>query len=216
MILQSVRQNAVALALFALITALLLSSINNLTADRIAHAERVAAQKALLEIVPPNRHDNDLLLDTRPIPEQFWSLLGLDEGGDIYIARSNNTPIAAIIPTVSPDGYNGNIAMIVGVNVDGSIAGVRVVDHRETPGLGDKIELRKSNWILDFNGRSLKNTPTSAWAVKKNGGAFDQFTGATITPRAVINQLANTLKYFEQDKSRLLALDQSSEIQSLK
>ena len=82
MILQSVRQNAVALALFALITALLLSSINNLTADRIAHAERVAAQKALLEIVPPNRHDNDLLLDTRPIPEQFWSLLGLDEGGD--------------------------------------------------------------------------------------------------------------------------------------
>jgi electron transport complex protein RnfG len=216
MILQSVRQNAVALALFALITALLLSSINNLTADRIAHAERVAAQKALLEIVPPNRHDNDLLLDTRPIPEQFWSLLGLDEGGDIYIARSNNTPIAAIIPTVSPDGYNGNIAMIVGVNFDGSIAGVRVVDHRETPGLGDKIELRKSNWILDFNGRSLKNTPTSAWAVKKNGGAFDQFTGATITPRAVINQLVNTLKYFEQDKSRLLALDQSSEIQSLK
>ena len=216
MILQSVRQNAVALALFALITALLLSSINNLTADRIAHAERVAAQKALLEIVPPNRHDNDLLLDTRPIPEQFWSLLGLDEGGDIYIARSNNTPIAAIIPTVSPDGYSGNIAMIVGVNVDGSIAGVRVVDHRETPGLGDKIELRKSNWILDFNGRSLKNTPASAWAVKKNGGAFDQFTGATITPRAVINQLVNTLKYFEQDKSRLLALDQSSEIQSLK
>ena len=216
MILQSVRQNAVALALFALITALLLSSINNLTADRIAHAERVAAQKALLEIVPPNRHDNDLLLDTRPIPEQFWSLLGLDEGGDIYIARSNNTPIAAIIPTVSPDGYSGNIAMIVGVNVDGSIAGVRVVDHRETPGLGDKIELRKSNWILDFNGRSLKNTPTSAWAVKKNGGAFDQFTGATITPRAVINPLVNTLKYFEQDKSRLLALDQSSEIQSLK
>ena len=216
MILQSVRQNAVALASFALITALLLSSINNLTADRIAHAERVAAQKALLEIVPPNRHDNDLLLDTRPIPEQFWSLLGLDDGGDIYIARSNNTPIAAIIPTVSPDGYSGNIAMIVGVNVDGSIAGVRVVDHRETPGLGDKIELRKSNWILDFNGHSLKNTPTSAWAVKKNGGAFDQFTGATITPRAVINQLVNTLKYFEQDKSRLLALDQSSEIQSLK
>ena len=216
MILQSVRQNAVALALFALITALLLSSINNLTADRIAHAERVAAQKALLEIVPPNRHDNDLLLDTRPIPEQFWSLLGLDEGGDIYIARSNNTPIASIIPTVSPDGYSGNIAMIVGVNVDGSIAGVRVVDHRETPGLGDKIELRKSNWILDFNGRSLKNTPTSAWAVKKNGGTFDQFTGATITPRAVINQLVNTLNYFEQDKSRLLALDQSSEMQSLK
>jgi electron transport complex protein RnfG len=216
MILQSVRQNAVALALFALITALLLSSINNLTADRIAHAERVAAQKALLEIVPPNRHDNDLLLDTRPIPEQFWSLLGLDEGGDIYIARSNNTPIEAIIPTISPDGYSGNIAMIVGVNVDGSIAGVRVVDHSETPGLGDKIELRKSKWILDFNGRSLKNTPTSAWAVKKNGGTFDQFTGATITPRAVINQLVNTLKYFEQDKSRLLALDQSSEMQSLK
>ena len=216
MIFQSVGKNAIALASFALITALLLSSVNNLTADRIAHSERIAAQKALLEIVPADRHDNDLLLDTRPIPKQFWPLLGLDEGGDIYIARSNNIPIAAIIPTVSPDGYSGNIAMIVGVNVDGSIAGVRVIDHRETPGLGDKIELRKSQWILDFNGRSLNNTSSSEWAVKKDGGAFDQFTGATITPRAVINQLVNTLKYFEQDKPMLLALDQPSLIKSPK
>lgn len=216
MILQSVRQNALALALFALITALVLSSVNNLTADRIANAERLVAQKALLEIVPPDRHDNDLLMDTRPIPEQFWPLLGLDQSADIYIARSNGIPIAAIIPSISRDGYSGDIAMIVGVNVDGSIAGARVVDHRETPGLGDKIELRKSQWILDFDGRSLKNTATSAWAVKKNGGEFDQFTGATITPRAVINQLVSTLNYFEQDKSRLLNLDQPPLTQSQK
>ena len=216
MILQSVRQNALALALFALITALVLSSVNNVTADRIANAERLVAQKALLEIVPPDRHDNDLLMDTRPIPEQFWPLLGLDESADIYIARSTGIPIAAIIPSISRDGYSGDIAMIVGVNVDGSIAGARVVDHRETPGLGDKIELRKSQWILDFDGRSLKNTATSAWAVKKNGGEFDQFTGATITPRAVINQLVSTLNYFEQDKSRLLNLDQPPLTQSQK
>ena len=94
--------------------------------------------------------------------------------------------------------------MIIGINFDGTIAGVRVTEHRETPGLGDKVDLKKSDWILDFNGKSLVNPDKSGWDVKKNGGAYDQFTGATITPRAVIHQIAKTLEYFTEDSERLL------------
>lgn len=209
MIIKSIRSNSIALALFALATALVLSSVDNLTRDKIDYAERMAAQRALLEIVPPERHNNDLLLDTQPVPEAFWSVLGLDKGGNIHIARYNGQPIAAIIPTVTPDGYSGDIAMIIGVNSEGTIAGVRVVQHKETPGLGDKIDLKKNNWILSFDGKSLSNTATSEWAVKKDGGQFDQFTGATITPRAVINQVVATLVYFNQDSERLFTQPQS-------
>ena len=201
----SIRFNSLLLAGFALITALILATTDSLTKDRIADSERKAAQRALLEIIPIDRHDNDLLMDVQPIPEKFWPALGLQKGGDIHIARNSGQPVAAIIPTVTPDGYSGNISMIIGVNFDGTIAGVRVVEHKETPGLGDKVDLKKSDWILSFNGASLVNPQASGWDVKKNGGEFDQFTGATITPRAVIYQVAQVLEYFSEDSERLLA-----------
>jgi len=204
MIFQSMGKNSLLLAVFALITAFILASTDRLTEDRIAKSERLAAQKALFEIIPLDRHNNDLLLDTQPIPEQYWATLGLESGGDIHIARLDGQPVAAIIPSITPEGYSGDIAMIVGVNFDGSVAGVRVVEHKETPGLGDKVDLRKSDWILSFNGKSLSKPEPSAWNVKKEQGEFDQFTGATITPRAVIHQIAKTLQYFSQDKERLL------------
>lgn len=204
MIFKSMGNNSLLLALFALVTALVLASTDRLTEDRIAESERLAAQKALFEIVPLERHNNDLLLDLQPIPEKYWLSLGLDNGGDVHIARLNDQPVAAIVPSITTDGYSGDIAMIVGINFDGTVAGVRVVEHKETPGLGDKIELRKSDWILSFNGRSLNNPEQSKWNVKKDRGEFDQFTGATITPRAVIHQIAKTLEYFEKDKERLL------------
>lgn len=208
MIFKSMGKNSFLLALFALLTALILASTNKLTEAPIAEAERLAAQKALLEIVPLERHNNDLLVDTQEIPKQYWSLLGLDNGGNIHIARYNNQPVAAIIPTVTSEGYSGDISMIVGINFDGSIAGVRVVEHRETPGLGDKVDLRKSDWILSFNGKSLSNPQLSGWNVKKDQGVFDQFTGATITPRAVIQQIVRTLQYFNDDSERLLISSQ--------
>ena len=204
MIFQSMGKNSLLLAVFALITAVILASTDRLTEDRIAESERLAAQKALFEIIPVERHNNDLLMDIQPIPEKYWSTLGLESGGDIHIARLDGEPVAAIIPSITPEGYSGDIAMIVGVNFDESIAGVRVVEHRETPGLGDKVDLRKSDWILSFNGKSLSNPKPNAWNVKKEKGDFDQFTGATITPRAVIHQIAKTLAYFSQDKERLL------------
>jgi electron transport complex protein RnfG len=204
MIFKSMGINSLLLAVFALITAFILASTNRLTADRIADSERLAAQKALFEIIPLKRHNNDLLQDIQPIPEKYWAILGLKSGGNIHIAKLDGQPIAAIIPSITAEGYSGDIAMIIGVNFDGSVAGVRVVEHKETPGLGDKVDLRKSDWILSFNGKSLINPEPHAWNVKKEKGAFDQFTGATITPRAVIHQIAKTLEYFSQDKERLL------------
>ena len=194
----SISRNSVLLGLFALVTAMLLAATKLVTADRIAAAERAASQKALLEIVPLERHNNDVLLDTRPIDPSHWELLGLRNGGDINIARHDGEPVAAIIPAVAPDGYSGDIKLIVGVNADASVAGVRALAHNETPGLGDKVDLKKSAWILDFNGKSLQNPAVTRWTVKKDGGDFDQFNGATITPRAVVRQVKHALQYFEK------------------
>jgi len=206
MIIKSMGFNSIALALFALITSLILATTNELTYERIEQSEREAAQRALLEIIPLERHDNDMLMDVQPVPEQYWATLGLKKGGNIHIARDQGQPVAAIIPAVTPDGYSGAISMIIGINFNGSIAGVRVVEHRETPGLGDKVDLKKSDWILSFNGKSLVNPQASGWKVKKEGGDYDQFTGATITPKAVVNQVLKTLQYFEDDRERLLQI----------
>jgi electron transport complex protein RnfG len=206
MIIKSMGFNSIVLALFALVTSLILATTNELTYERIEQSEREAAQRALLEIIPLERHDNDMLMDVQPVPEQYWATLGLKKGGSIHIARDQGQPVAAIIPAVTPDGYSGAISMIIGINFNGSIAGVRVVEHRETPGLGDKVDLKKSDWILSFNGKSLVNPQADGWRVKKEGGEYDAFTGATITPRAVINQVLKTLQYFEDDRERLLAI----------
>jgi electron transport complex protein RnfG len=206
MIIKSMGFNSIVLALFALVTSLILATTNELTYERIEQSEREAAQRALLEIIPLERHDNDMLMDVQPVPEQYWATLGLKKGGSIHIARDQGQPVAAIIPAVTPDGYSGAISMIIGINFNGSIAGVRVVEHRETPGLGDKVDLKKSDWILSFNGKSLVNPQADGWKVKKEGGEYDAFTGATITPRAVINHVLKTLQYFEDDRERLLAI----------
>lgn len=217
MLLRSIQRNSIVLGLFAGVTAVLLATTNLGTADKIADAERHAAQKTLLEIVPRERHDNDLLLDTVPVPRTYWASLGLDQGanslggarktGDmpvIHIARRAGQPVAILVPAVTQDGYSGPIRLIVGIYMDGTVAGVRVTSHSETPGLGDKIELKKNPWVLSFNGRSLSNPLPERWRVTKDQGEFDQFTGATITPRAVVAQVYAVLEYFAQDQKRLL------------
>jgi Na+-translocating ferredoxin:NAD+ oxidoreductase subunit G len=199
----SISKNALLLGAFALVTTALLAITAQLTKERIATSEREAQQKALFEIVPRSRHDNDLLSETIPIPQDAWAGLGLKSGGDIYIARHADDTIAVIIPAVAPDGYSGEIRMIVGVNANGSIAGVRILDHHETPGLGDKIDLKKTLWILDFDGKSAQQPPLSQWKVKKDGGDFDQFAGATITPRAVVNQVRRVLQFVDSHRDQL-------------
>ncbi len=201
----AISRNSIILSLFALAMAAILGVTAESTKEKIAAAEKAAATKALLEIIPLERHSNDLLVDVLPVPKSFWASLGLKQGGDIHIARNqSNTPVAVIVPAVAPDGYSGDIKLITGINMDGTLAGVRVLTHSETPGLGDKVELKKSEWILSFNDKSLTNPSELFWKVKKDKGEFDQFTGATITPRAVVNQVYRVLKYFQQDKERLL------------
>ena len=215
MLISSIRFNSIVLGICAVITALLLAGTHLGTKDRIAAAERAAAQKALLEIVPADRHNNDLLVDTVEIPEHLWPTLGLEAADSplANIARNGDQPIAIIIPAVAPDGYNGDIRMIIGINLDGTISGVRIVRHNETPGLGDKVDTNKSNWVHGFNDKSLRKPGSARWKVKKDGGDFDQFTGATITPRAVVQQVAKALQYFEEDRERLLKAAQSSKNQ---
>jgi electron transport complex protein RnfG len=194
MLKQSITRNSWLLALFAVVTTLLISGTYLLTRERISEQKRLAEEKALLEIVPRDRHDNSMLDDVIPVGSDAAGL-GLTQDKRIYRARSGGEVIAAIIPVTAPDGYTGAIELIVGVNADGSIAGVRALSHKETPGLGDKVDIKKSDWILGFNGRSLDNPAPAGWAVKKDKGVFDQFTGATITPRAVVAATLSALQY---------------------
>lgn len=196
---------------FALVTAGVLAFTNLTTSPKIAIEERKAAQKALLQILPEPTHDNDLLSDTWLIPNDIQTSLNLNGANEVHIARSNGKAVAAILPTVATDGYSGDIKLIVGVWADGTIAGVRTLTHKETPGLGDKVDIKKSNWVLGFNGKSLRNPTKENWTVKKNGGYFDQFTGATITPRAVVNQVKVTLEFFEQNQQSFFLQSDSSQ-----
>lgn len=204
MIGQSISKNSLVLALFALATAGVLATTYTATESRIAEAEKRAAESALLEIVPRERHDNDMLADSLPLPANLALALGVPPGTLANVAYQKGVPIAVILPSIAPDGYSGAIKLIVGINADGSIAGVRALSHKETPGLGDKVDLRKSDWVLEFNGKSLGNPSVDDWAVKKDGGEFDQFTGATITPRAVVKQVKQTLQLFQEHKAELL------------
>ena len=199
---QSISRNAFLLGLFAVATALLLAGSYLLTKDRITEAVRKAEEKALLEIVPRARHDNSMLDDTLPVGPEAMGL-GLRTSKQIYLARRSGDVVAAIIPATARDGYSGDIDFIVGVNRDGTIAGVRVLAHKETPGLGDKVSLKKSDWLLDFDGRSLQDPAAAGWAVKKDGGVFDAFTGATITPRSVVNATRRVLEYARQNAALL-------------
>lgn len=192
---QSISKNSLILAGFALITAGTLALTNLGTQERIAAAERAAQQRALFEIIPLQAHDNDLLNDTIAVPDSAWEPLGAGATSKIYRARRDGEISALIIPATAHDGYSGDISMIVGVNRDGTIAGVRVLLHKETPGLGDKIDLKKHQWILSFNGKSLSVPVIEEWKVKKDGGEFDQFAGATITPRAVVGQVKRVLEF---------------------
>lgn len=200
---QSISKNSFILAAFAVFTAGALALTNLATQDRIAAAERAAQQRALFEIIPLQDHDNDLLNDTIPVPESAWEPLGANSASKIYRARQQGQITALIVPATAHDGYSGDISMIVGVKADGTIAGVRVLLHKETPGLGDKIELKKHQWILSFNGKSLTVPVIEEWKVKKDGGTFDQFAGATITPRAVVGQVKRVLEFVNTNHQTL-------------
>lgn len=191
------------LAAFAIGATSLVSLTEANTRDKISDNERQALLNAINALIPNEAYDNDILTDTITLPPT--KRLGTKEDTTVYRARKDGKPVAAIFTAVAPNGYSGKINLLIGVYHDRSLAGVRVISHKETPGLGDKIDIRKSDWILQFKGLSLINPVESKWKVKKDGGQFDQFTGATITPRAVVSAVKNALFYVEKQRDELFA-----------
>ncbi len=201
----SIVRNSIILGVFAMVTVGLIALTQQGTASRIAEEQRRMQMSALNEILPHDQHDNDLLEDAFGVDDR--TLLNLPGEAMAYRGLMDGEVVAVILPTIAPDGYSGRIDLLVGVRANGEIAGVRITNHRETPGLGDKLQLNKSTWVLDFNGTSLSMPAPENWGVRKDGGDFDQFTGATITPRAVVQAVYRALQYFEANREQLLELD---------
>lgn len=172
---------AITMALFSFIIIGSLQFIFQNTQAKIAHNESLALQQRLTAVLSHIHYDNDIVNDSLAIQDNR-----------IYLVRRLGHIIAVIIKTTSAKAYNGKISLLIAFNPSGHILGVEVLKHQETPGLGDKIESKKSNWLKQFRGYSLTDMLTDSWAVKRDGGRFDQFTGATITPRAVIQALKQT------------------------
>lgn len=181
--LKTIRKHGITLALFAAGSTGLTAAINLMTKTTIDEQAAIQ-QKALFDQVLPADRYNNRLQDRCVVVSA--PALGKGEHR-VYIAEQDGTPVAAVLETTAPDGYSGAIQLLVGADFSGTVLGTRVTEHHETPGLGDKIELRLSGWITGFSGKKIQGDNDSHWAVKKDGGDFDQFTGATITPRAVVN-----------------------------
>lgn len=190
---------AVLLAAFAAIGVALVAVTEHGTRDRIAANERARMLELFAVLVDPDRYDNDPLTDTVEVaaPAALGAARTL-----VHRARRGGQPVAMIVPAVAPDGYSGAIRLLVAVNADGTLAGVRVLSHRETPGLGDAIDAERSDWILSFAGGSLRDPRPERWAVRRDGGVFDQFTGATITPRAVVHAVRRVLEWYDAEGRR--------------
>ena len=196
-------RTAVLLGLFALISNWLVAITFNATEQPIAASEKRALLRNLHELIPDKLHNNDIFTDVINVTDK--SLLGIKKQARVFRARLNERPVALVLESVAPDGYSGNIFLLIAVRYDGSLLGVRVSKHKETPGLGDAIEIARSDWITGFNGKSLTNPEEKAWRVEKDGGEFDQFTGATITPRAIVKAVHRTLKYYQLNRDMLFA-----------
>lgn len=198
-------KSAAALGLVAVVGTALLSSVSQLTADRIETEERRVMLAQMEQILPASRYDNDLLADRFSFSDEAHFPRG--QSVTAYRARKAGETVAVVLRFKAVSGYNGDIQLLAGIGADGTLAGVRVVSHRETPGLGDAIEAEKSDWVLDFDGRSLNDPAPGGWAVQRDGGEFDQFTGATITPRAVVEAIRLALEYSELNRAVLFAAE---------
>jgi electron transport complex protein RnfG len=127
------------------------------------------------------------------------------EDAIIYRVFAGETPVAALFVVSARDGYAGPIRFLVGISMDGTVTGVRVLEHRETPGMGARIEMAKSDWVLQFDGHSLQDPEPGNWAIKDDGGDFDQLTGASVTPRAIIKAIKQTLQYFDENRDAIFS-----------
>ena len=194
------------LGLIGLLAATLLSGVHLATRDRIALEQQRQALATLNQVVPESEYDNELVTD------RFSTRIsGLKAPSTLYRARRDGEPVALLADVTTPNGYSGDIRLLVGVAPDGEVIGVRVLDHRETPGLGDAIELQRSDWIRQFSGRSLRDPPADEWAADQRSGAFDTLSSATITSSAVIKAVRNVLAWYAENRQNAFEIESEVE-----
>ena len=201
-------RTGVILFVFALVGTAMLAFTHDRTEPTITRGQLAAKRALLSQVLPATLYDNDLLASQQSVPPD--ALLGTRQPSALWIARRDdqgrtNQVSGVVLEAIAPDGYSGEIALLIGIDIDGNVTGVRVTAHRETPGLGDYIELAKSAWIRQFEGKSLTAPPLPLWKVTKDGGAFDARAGATITPRAVVKAVRNALDFFARHRAALVA-----------
>jgi Na+-translocating ferredoxin:NAD+ oxidoreductase subunit G len=194
---------ALTLLVFSVVGAGLLSGAYTLTRPTIELSEQSEKLALVSQTLPSGSFDNDLIRDARVLPAD--AQLGLKRPGQAYVARKQGVANAVVLEAIAPDGYAGEIRLLIGIQADGRVTGVRVTAHKETPGLGDYIDIARNAWINQFIGKSLAAPAEATWKVRKDGGAFDYLAGATITPRAVVKSVKKALQYFEAHKAELLA-----------
>lgn len=199
--LNAMKKNGGILAVFAIASTSLVAMTNWITHDTIVEQQQKQLQATLNQVIPPSMHDNQLYSSCMLLPSQTTVTT---KPMPAYLATKSGKPTAIAIETYAPDGYNGAIKIIVGLDMQGVITSTRVLEHNETPGLGDKVETRKTDWIFNFDHKTIDKDNESSWAVRKDGGQFDQFTGATITPRAVVKAVKKTVMYFKQNKQSII------------
>jgi len=183
---------ALRLAIFSTVIIGLVSFVFTQTKNKIQENEHQALLQSLQSVLSTDRYDNEISENSIQLDDITF-----------YRAYKANKPSAVIIKSTSHQGYSGDIQLLTALDINGSIIAVRILNHQETPGLGDKIELRKSNWLLNFSHKTLKDMQSSTWAVKRDQGHFDQFTGATITPRAVVNEIRKVGLFFQNNKTQI-------------
>ena len=208
---QPILKSGFTLAIIAAVCTGLVAMTWQLTTARIAANEQAWLERSLQPALSGLSYDNN-------VTESMFTLqpphdLPGSEPAIIYRVYSGNRPVAALFLVTARDGYSGPIRVLVGIDVAGSVTGVRVVEHNETPGLGDRVEASRSDWVLQFDGRSLHNPEPAGWAIKRDGGDFDQLTGASVTPRAVIKAIKETLHYFDANADAIFAARAQSDVQ---
>lgn len=206
--IEAMKKSGISLAIFALVSVLLVATINSLTKPKILENQAKMLLQALNEVLPAKHFDNDLATSKKVLSP---TETGFTQNTPVYLASKQGKPIAAIFEVTTLKGYSGAITLLIGIRAGShSILGVRVVKHKETPGLGDKMEIKKSDWALNFNDKSLGNPELTGWKVKKDGGEFNQFTGATITPRAIVNAVRSTLLFAQHNMESLFQQNSNS------
>lgn len=201
-ILRNAFRTSAILFVFAIIGTAMMAYTFRQTRPVIEKSEQAEKLALINQVLPKSLYDNDLLAAHRELPAD--DLLGTRKPTSMWLATKSGQPAGIVLEAIAPEGYSGDIGLLVGISADGVITGVRVTRHKETPGLGDYIELAKSHWVLQFNGKRMEENDKARWRVKKDGGEFDARAGATVTPRAIVKAARQALEYFHTHRDELL------------